>query len=784
MPPPIDRVSHGPVFLETVQFRSAGDPGGGYHARTSLPLPEEATILVIYAADRFPFRRYCRFVRHRGEPFPYTLDAMEFATSPPGLRLGPWPGWRGIPDLPPLTLSVGERTLPLKASFWGDEMTAGVLRAFCTVEQGGQSEIVVGSSPPGLIPSQAFIYRTSALRSRPVPVRQVPRSGDRPLLLPKEELLRLRAERGGPLREHFARLEQATAGWDLPFEVSPTSKAVPGAQRLAGEDRLLVGALLALVEPTDGRIARALEAFRRYRSEAEQPGFPPLAIDTQAGEVLFQLCLGYDWLRTFLPEAERESARSALFRVARICREHLTPGRRDYGQAHYLGCGLGLLAFSLLFQEEDPEAREWLSELRGALDCSLRLLPEDGAYPHGMNLWIYEFGFLTRWIELIRTATGEDLWDRTPGLAQASRFRAATLSGDARHGITFGDPQYLTGGDSWIHFLIARRTRSAVAQWVGERLLDLPHEGVDFRNIPPRRRAYEFLYYDPSVSPLPPPDGPLFFRDTGQVIQRSAETLFTFRAGPPLGRHRYEQGEAGAYGHSDPSNGAFLLFTQGTLLASGPGPVYRRESALHNLITVDGEGELGDTTVWLPDFIPPERLAPTPEFRTDGRRSAISWNGAGAYLPHLGVEWLARSLFVDLERYVIGIDRIRCDRRRRIEWNFHSWEELSLLPTPGGTCFALPRGIRLALLGPVGRQGTPVEMEIGPSRFVPAYPNDGRRDVHLRCAIHSEEGIFVWALLLSGQELPRRADPTVLCADGVKLSYDGRWLAPEGFDED
>ena len=46
---------------------------------------------------------------------------------------------------------------------------------------------------------------------------------------------------------------------------------------------------------------------------------------------------------------ERTRAKGRLWEVAEICRKHLDPARRDYAQAHYLGCGLGLLAFAFLF---------------------------------------------------------------------------------------------------------------------------------------------------------------------------------------------------------------------------------------------------------------------------------------------------------------------------------------------------------------------------------------------------------------------------------------------------
>ncbi len=457
------------------------------------------------------------------------------------------------------------------------------------------------------------------------------------------------------------------------------------------------------------------------------------------------------------------------------------PGRRDYGQAHYLGCGLGLLAYSLLSADAKQNAPAWLPELRGALDSALTLLSEDGSYPHGINLWIYEFGFLLRWIELIRGCADDDLWKpHGRALAQAALFRAATLSGAATHGITFGDPQYRVGGDSWCHFLIASRTCSGVAQWLGEQILDLPHEGVDFRSIPPRRRVYEFLFYDPAVAPTSPGNGVQAFPEIGQVAVRSQQALCLFRAGPPLGRRRYAAGEYGAYGHSDPASGAFLIEHDGRFIACGPGPVYRRDTGLHNVVTIDGQGQVGDSTVWLPDFLPPEVLSPTPEVESDGLRASVFVDLTKAYLPHLGVERFTRAVYADPERIVLGVDTLVCARARSLEWNTHSRFAFRLVSEENPFVFDFDGGVRLVVLAPESSV-----WQAGLSEFIPAYPNDGTRDYRCTIKVRSGQGRFVWCYLLASQALPRfergsEGELAVLFEDGLRLDFDGRLHASGG----
>ena len=519
-------------------------------------------------------------------------------------------------------------------------------------------------------------------------------------------------------------------------------------------------------------VGRALRAYSEYVLLTQQPGYEPLRIDTQSGEVLFILSVGYDLLCGSMTPHQKETARTRLFEVAEICRDYLGEERRDFAQAHFLGCGLGLLAFSFLFWDEHPRAAEWASRLRGAFDVTLRLLPADGFYPHGINLWIYEFGQLLRWLELFRVCSGEDLWRSTPGIPNASEFRGATLSPDGLHGVTMGDPQFRVGGDSWCHFLIASRTGSQTAQWVGEKLLDLPHAGVDVRNVPARRRVYEFLYYDPSVGTQSP--AALHFPDGGQVCVREGSTLFVYRSGPPLGAQCYGAGEYGGYGHSDPCNGAFLIYAGQTFVASGPGPVYRRDSALHNLVTINGQGQVGDSTVWMPDFLPPEVLAGRPEVRSERGCILLSAETAPAYLPHLGVVQCRRAVCVSGGSFVLGVDVVQCREVSSIEWNAHSWSPFARIP--GELRFELDAGVRLLILDP-----TTGSWETGVSEYIPAYPNPGKCEHRMRVWVNAREARFVWCYLLEDLLPPViEREPELRCVfpGGPVVRFDGERLIP------
>jgi hypothetical protein len=639
-----------------------------------------------------------------------------------------------------------------------------------------------------LLPHVVDVYEDSPIQPQSIPVslRQDLVNVHPRLLITPDIAAGLAEKASTTHRAFWHRLCALVDQPQLLAEVTPESKAPPGQERLRPEDHALITALQAMVTPTPACIGRALNAYRVFVRTTQEPEYGPLTIDTQAGETLFLLVLGYDWLFHHLGGQEKDEVRAWLWTTAGHVRKFLHGERRDFAQAHYLGCALGLIACAFVFWEEHPEAKKWAAEFRGVLDMLLRMLPGDGFHPHGANLWIYEYGFLLRWLEVFRICAGEDHWD-SPHWGQASAFRAATLSADGLYGITFGDPQYRVGGDSWCHYLIASRTRSAAAQQTAELLVDGPHSGVDFRHVPPRRRVYEFLYFDPSLSAAHHQPPVQVFRDGGQVFARgkgSGGTVFTMRAGPPIGHQRYREGERGGYGHADPCNGSFLWFRRGTLAVAGPGPTYRRDTALQNGITIDGQGQIGDGTVWLPDFFPPEVLCSTPRVTIHDGSVSLDVDLAECFLPHLGVKRCHRAMWVDPDSTIAGVDTVECRHVSDIQWNLHSWGQF----VPSGQ-------------GPTARwgmQNASEELSVfllapdtgsiltGQTDMVPAYPHDGTRDYFLRWQVHDAKVRFFWCVTShSDIAAPRlsaeKAGTRLTIADDLVLWYaDGRLIPEKG----
>lgn len=699
---------------------------------------------ILFLIQKYPLSQHLCFMRHQnGIPLDdlseLRFSEMKFDREPPGVKVGHWPNWRCIPDMPKIAIEIGIHSFEGRYNFWGDEFETNVVRVFVLVSipDSKSSEIKLIWNDARLSPLKLDIYPSQKIRPEPKPVQLCPELQDKHprLLFSSSDLASLRQKKNQSCQGIWHEIEALLKNWDLPFEITPESKLLPGAERLHEFDRAILGSFHALMTEDAASIQRARAAFASLLDLALYSNYEPMAIDTQAGECLFTLSLTYDWLVSFLSDEEQNQFQHKLFQVADRVWQHLGNEREDFGQAHFLGCSHGLLAFSFLFWEQHPRASEWTAYLRGVFEHVLTMLPDDGFYPHGINLWIYEHAFLLRYLELFRRCAGLNYWDHSSYWKNASLFRQASLSPDKKNGITFGDPQYRVAGDAWMHYLIASRISSAAAQNLGSRLSNVSVADVDFRNAPARRRVWELLYFHPfkGSKPLKGCDEMLHFQDGGQIFWRqkshSKETLITFRSGDPLGKQRYYWGEWSGYGHADPCNGSFLIAQNESFLFCGPGPVYRRDTSLHNTLTFDNHGQIGDSMVWAPEFIADDRF-PKFEFKTNEKFDSVITDLTRCYPDFIGVKKAVRRFMVFHQGVVLVHDSIQLNSERAIQWNIHTYGSIVEEAMNEKLKFQFSDDSEQAEL--IVLLPAQLQWRTGLSTFVPAYPNAGKRDRYLQ----------------------------------------------------
>jgi len=693
---------------------------------------------LVFDNKKYPLAQHLCYMQHKNgirldELSDLCFSEMKFDQEPPGVKVGPWPGWRGIPETPKIRIEIGNDSFEGRYNFWGDEFETGKIRVFALVSISDLpvNQIKLNWSDTRLSPLSLDIYPSNKKRPKPNPVQlrsELQNIHPRLLFYPAD-LQSLRQKKDQSCQAIWNEIEILLNNWELPFKITPESKLRPGSERLHEYDRAIMAVFHALITEDTSSIQRAKEAFESLLNSALNPNYEPMAIDTQAGECLFTLSVAYDWLFKFLSDAERYDFQGKLFIVAERVWQHLGYDREDYGQAHFLGCSHGLLAFSFLFWENHPKVQEWAAYLRGVFEYVLTMLPDDGFYPHGINLWIYEHAFLFRYLELFRYCAGLNYWDESTYWKNTSLFRKVSLSPDKNNGITFGDPQYRVAGDAWMHYLIASRNKNSEAQDLGNQLANIPVDEVDFRNAPARRCVWEFLFFDSEIAPQNIQKQSCYFKDGGQFFWRhkikSKETLITFRSGYPQGKQRHHWGEWSGYGHSDPCNGSFLIAKGDSFLFCGPGPVYRRDTALHNTLTFDNLGQIGDGMVWAPEFIPEERF-PTIKCENNDSYDLVITDLTPGYLDFIGVKRAVRRFMVFPHGVVLIHDSIQLNWDREIQWNIHTYGAIAEATMSEKLKFHFSDGLEQAEMMVLLPEN--VLWRTGLSTFVPAYPNAGKRD--------------------------------------------------------
>ena len=203
----------------------------------------------------YPLDRHLCYMQHKdGIPLDDLADLrfseMKFTKNPPGIKVGPWPGWRGIPEMPKITIEIGELTFKGRHNFWGDEFETGMVRAFvlASIPDLKISEMKLSWSDIRLSPISLSIYRSNKIRPKPIPVqlRRELYSTHPRLLLSASDLQSLRKKKSQSCQKIWDEIEALLNNWEIPFEITPESKLLPGAERLHEYDRAVIAAFHAL----------------------------------------------------------------------------------------------------------------------------------------------------------------------------------------------------------------------------------------------------------------------------------------------------------------------------------------------------------------------------------------------------------------------------------------------------------------------------------------------------------------------------------------------------------
>ncbi len=410
--------------------------------------------------------------------------------------------------------------------------------------------------------------------------------------------------------------------------------------------------------------------------EIWDPPFPDLV----HAHVLTGLALAYDAAQACLMPEERDKVRDKLILEAqRIYKTTCAPKRlRTPGNANNHSwiqkCGLAVAAAAVY--EHTPEAKAWLDRVRWEYEKILVIHGPDGASCEGTSYWAYGLMWMLKYMELLWRTSGENMYEY-PWLRQTGYYALYCLSpGGALH-VNFGDNGEEQGRVSMIPYRLASEFRDEHIQWLGDQLQWNPNmKGKSGANI------WAFLWHDPTVGMKPPDDLPpyRYFSDLEMVVVKSSwkddAKMLAFRCGPPMGYSVFEHGASG-YGHAQPDQNHFIFFAGGSrFIVSDPGYSRWKMTDEHNLILVDGIGQIGEESHWLHYVYKADELAEMQEVFLSPAYSYMRGDAHRAYRRELGIKTAVREVLFFDGRYLVVFDAIASDAPRKFEWLLHSWNPI------------------------------------------------------------------------------------------------------------
>jgi len=341
------------------------------------------------------------------------------------------------------------------------------------------------------------------------------------------------------------------------------------------------------------------------------------------------LARAYDWLYRDLTPGERETIRATLENlVSQLYRRSFAGVRGEYWWArayihhdHWIPVGgYGEAALALLGEAE--QSCRWAAHAKVDFDFALSWLGGDGAWHEGVADWCYTMAPLLWFYGAWQSILGENPHN-VPWIRNTAAYRLYHRLTDDSYvylNDSFRSGRYNTSGSASCHLLrrLASLFRNGYAQWLADRdeafdlkpapkgVYQAPYEGlsytgepVEYQHTDAQCAAWNLLWYDPEVKPVPPDGLPRarLFRNQGVAILRTGwdkeAAVVSLACAPLAGQRAAERVRSGEqlklsnYSHAHADYSSFTLFAGGQYFIVPPGYA-RRGSGFQNVASVNG----------------------------------------------------------------------------------------------------------------------------------------------------------------------------------------------------
>jgi hypothetical protein len=436
--------------------------------------------------------------------------------------------------------------------------------------------------------------------------------------------------------------------------------------------------------------------------------------DLNEAHMLLGSSIAYDWIYETLSPTDRTTIANKIGVEAQRVAAYL-PGAwwvDQYLQNHNWidTAGLGMAALAL--QGEDARAAGWLALVQNDLDelkATIGQIP-DGSWHEGLPYEGYGLAMALPFWQAMRHA-GPDYTDMGLLRGYGTMLLYAGTPDDPKQVILpFGDFTHWPGWQAvQISRFAASRFRDGFAEAAAQRYINSVGRGSFLPEL--WYDVFEFIGYDPTVAAADPRTLPLdgSFADIGAATLHSTwstgDLALGFKAGVYGGfanfnRLAVQGSPAGGWidwGHDHNDDLSFWLFGRGVWLApeamgydAGRSTDYTypaNQTAYHNVILVDGLGQLGDTRVSDSNWNNPwffSRIS-RPLFTPTGTADYAIAGGKGAQLfaSTQGISRWDRIVVLARGRYALVRDDIEAAAAHDYDWMCHFNDGVSFDTTSG-----------------------------------------------------------------------------------------------------
>ena len=451
--------------------------------------------------------------------------------------------------------------------------------------------------------------------------------------------------------------------------------------------------------------------------------------DLGASDVTFGMALAYDWLYSDLSPEERQQVEMALLRHGRLLLERSAKAPNNYwGGGYFLAYGVlnhtGISTAAMALYDTNPaEMQGWLDYTRSRFQTTYLHLALDGGYHEGAPHITFAAEACMRYVESIRSISGEDLGDMPYLQNLTKRILDIMVMPDGRNLANFDDcDAFGAAPEDEIYTWLSLHNKDGHAEWLRQKI----RGGVV--SSPPVTSPFALIWFDPSISPKAPDDLPTFglYADLGEVVFRSSwkedAAVVILRCGSPGGHFIASNRDLypgcafrGIHYHPDANSYLFWSDKQWRIGAPG-GYTLDKKTHTENVWMVGGKGQRGGDNNWFDPksyFVPAIAQSHLVRVARSAAADYVIGEAAPAYEADCKViEFKRHLLFVKGDKpYVVVYDRLRASEPKSWACYLHTFGKIDVTDTTVFSAEGSP---------PPGAAAGPLRPPASPG-YTPAY---------------------------------------------------------------